>query len=111
MPYNPDIHHRRSIRLADYDYSQSRTYFVTICTKDKECLFGEIRDGAMQLNEYGLAATNVWLDITSGYPIIELDEYIIMPNHFHAIVSVVGAGLALPNTARAGAASSAPIIS
>jgi len=51
--YNPDIHHRKSIRLRKYGYSQAGAYFVTICTKDRECLFGEIRDGKMVLNDAG----------------------------------------------------------
>jgi hypothetical protein len=51
MPYNPDIHHRRSIRLKGYDYSQAGLYFVTICVQDKECLFGEIVDNEMILND------------------------------------------------------------
>ena len=48
MKYNPDIHHRRSIRLKGYDYSQAGAYFVTICTHDRECMFEEIVDGEMQ---------------------------------------------------------------
>jgi hypothetical protein len=51
--YNPDIHHRHSIRLRDYDYAQAGAYFVTICTKDRECLFGEILDGVMVMNDAG----------------------------------------------------------
>jgi hypothetical protein len=51
MKYNPDIHRRRSIRIKGYDYSQAGTYFITICTKDKECLFGEVKDGKMRINE------------------------------------------------------------
>ena len=55
MPYNPDIHHRRSIRLRGYDYSRAGAYFVTICTHNKECLFGEIVDGKMRVNDAGRA--------------------------------------------------------
>ena len=54
MKYNPDIHHRRSIRLKGYDYSKEGAYFVTIVTKDRECLFGDVVGGEMVLNEYGM---------------------------------------------------------
>lgn len=110
MQYNPEIHHRRSIRLKDYDYSQSGAYFVTVCTKDKECLLGEINNGNIKLNEAGKVAFTVWSELTNRYSSIELDEYIVMPNHFHGIVLFVGAGLALPDTHKAGAASSAPTL-
>ena len=53
MTYNPDIHHRRSIRLPDYDYSQAGYYFITICVQNRECLLGEIKNGTMQLNAAG----------------------------------------------------------
>ncbi len=53
VKYNSEIHHRRSIRLKGYDYSRSGAYFVTICTQNRECLFGEIVDGKMRLNEPG----------------------------------------------------------
>jgi putative transposase len=53
MKYNPDLHHRRSIRLGGYDYSRSGAYFITICTHDRECIFGEIVDGEMNYNESG----------------------------------------------------------
>lgn len=54
MKYNPEIHHRRSIRLEGYDYSQAGVYFVTICTRNRECMFGEIVDGKMQFNDSGV---------------------------------------------------------
>ena len=60
MKYNPDIHHRHSIRLKGYDYSQPGAYFVTICTKNRECLFGEIVECAMRLNEYGKIVIEEW---------------------------------------------------
>ena len=53
MQYNPDLHHRRSIRLRDDDYSQAGAYFFTVCTHNHECLFGEIADGVMMLNAAG----------------------------------------------------------
>ncbi|VEP18004.1 conserved hypothetical protein [Hyella patelloides LEGE 07179] len=86
MSYNPDKHHRRSIRLSGYDYSQAGYYFVTICCYQRQCFFGEIIDGAMQLNQYGeiVAETYQWL--AQRYPYLILDEWVIMPNHFHGIM-------------------------
>ncbi len=89
--YDPQKHHRRSIRLKGYDYSQVGAYFITICIKDKECLFGKIADGEMLLNEAGLMIDKWWQKIPEKFPDIELGEYRIMPNHFHAIVINVGA--------------------
>src|ERR1035437_3146160 len=60
MPFNPDIHHRHSIRLKDYDYSQAGAYFITICALQRECLFGDITDGEMRLNELGLVIMDEW---------------------------------------------------
>ena len=97
MTYNPEIHHRRSIRLKDYDYSQAGAYFVTICAWQRECLFGEIVNGEMILNDMGRIVKSVWSGMPEHFASIYLDEYAIMPNHFHGIlhinesVEVVGA--------------------
>ena len=93
MLYNPEKHRRRTIRLQDYDYSQAGAYFITVCTKNRECLFGEISDGKIVLNEFGQIVESVWLDLPKHYPNIELDAFVIMPNHIHGIVFIVGAGL------------------
>lgn len=95
MKYNPEIHHRRSIRLKDYDYSQVGAYFVTICTKDKECLFGEITHGKIKTNSAGEMIQKWWIELINKFGNIELDEFIIMPNHMHGIifVNIVGATL------------------
>lgn len=61
MKHDPDKHHRRSIRLKGYDYSQSGAYFVTICTQDRECMFGDIIDGGMRVNEHGHIAGESWI--------------------------------------------------
>lgn len=61
MKFNPNIHHRRSIRLKGYDYSQDGLYFITISVKDKECLFGNVVVGEMVLNEYGKIANDEWM--------------------------------------------------
>lgn len=84
--YNPDIHHRRSIRLKGYDYSQPGLYFITICTKNREHLFGRIENGIMLLNEFGEIANNEWLKTADIRDNVELLEYIIMPNHMHGII-------------------------
>lgn len=101
--YNPLLHHRHSIRLQGYDYSQEGLYFVTICTHNMQCLFGEIknipsvRDGTarpfvptvqMHLNPYGQIIQHCYLTLEQKYPSIQCGEYIIMPNHFHAIIAI-----------------------
>jgi putative transposase len=90
--YNPNIHHRRSIRLKGYDYSQAGLYFVTICCQDRICRFGEIKNGEMFLNEYGEIAYNEWIKLTERFTNFELDVFQIMPNHMHGIIALVGAG-------------------
>ena len=86
MQYNPDKHHRRSIRLQGYDYSQPGIYFITICTKNHECLFGEILNGEMRLNEFGKIAHQCWLEIPQHFPHVQLDEFVVMPDHIHGII-------------------------
>ena len=90
LQFDPKIHHRRSIRLQGYDYSQSGAYFVTIVTYGRECLFGEIQNGEMQLSDYGRIADENWHAIPAHFPQIELGEFVIMPNHLHGIL-IVGA--------------------
>ena len=85
--------HRQSIRLRDYDYSQNGAYFVTICCQNKACLFGEIVNGEIRLNDAGKMVEKWWWELANKFPAIELDEFIIMPNHFHGIVVIVGADL------------------
>jgi putative transposase len=86
MSYNPEIHHRRSIRLKDYDYSSGGAYFITICVKNRECLFGEIIEGKMNLSEIGEIAHNNWLNIPEHFNNVILDEFVVMPNHIHGIL-------------------------
>lgn len=88
MPYNPQIHHRRSIRLKGYDYSQAGLYFITICTQNRECLFGEFRSPEMILNDAGNIANECWLVIPNHFPNVILHEFIVMPNHIHGIVEL-----------------------
>ena len=77
---------RRSIRLKGYDYSQEGAYFVTICTRDREPLLGRIADGQMVLSEFGMVVARSWLWLAARYPFVELDEWVVMPNHVHGIV-------------------------
>ena len=88
MNYNSDIHHRRSIRLREYDYRSARAYFVTICTFQRECLFGEVVGAEMRLNGLGVTTEACWRAITNHFPNVQLDEFVIMPNHFHAILNI-----------------------
>jgi len=83
-----EIHHRRSIRLQGYDYAQAGMYFLTICAHDHTCLFGEIVDGVMVLNDAGTIVRNAWTWLAEQYDYIALDECIVMPNHFHGILEI-----------------------
>ncbi|HQB27720.1 MAG TPA: transposase [Paludibacter sp.] len=89
MTYNPNKHHRRSIRLKGYDYSQAGLYYITICTQNRACLFGKIENGKMILNDAGRMIKNEWLKLTERFKNIALHEYVVMPNHFHAILEIV----------------------
>lgn len=89
MKFNPDIHHRRSIRLRGYDYSQNGLYFITICTQNREHLFGTITNGQMAVNPMGEIAHNEWLMTASMRPTIRLHEFIVMPNHIHGIIEII----------------------
>jgi putative transposase len=84
--YNPQIHHRRSIRLKGYDYSQAGLYFITICCQDRKCRFGKIENGEMILNELGTIAYNEWIKLVERFTSFELDVFQIMPNHMHGII-------------------------
>ena len=92
MTHDPERRHRRSIRLKGYDYAQAGAYFVTVCTQDRVCLFGNVVDGKMRLNAVGQMVQAAWGDLPNHYPHVELDEFVIMPNHVHGIIFIVGAG-------------------
>ncbi len=92
MSFNPDIHHRRSIRLKGYDYAQAGLYFITICVQNRECIFGEIINGEMKFNEYGQIAYNEWMKTTEIRKNVELGEFVVMPNHMHGIVRLLDRG-------------------
>lgn len=83
--YRPDIKPHKSIRLKGYDYSRAGAYFVTICTHNKECLFGSVMDENMVLNDFGRMVDVEWLKTAEIRKNVVLDGYVIMPNHFHGI--------------------------
>ena len=81
--------YRNSIRLKAYDYSQPGAYFVTIVTHNRNPLFGEIHEGEILLNALGQSIANAWIWLAMRHPYVELDEYVVMPNHLHGIVIIV----------------------
>jgi len=89
MPYDPRRHRRRSIRLKGYDYTRPGAYFITICTHNREPLFGRVVDGEMVLNEYGEIVWACWREILDHFPHVELDAFVVMPNHVHGIIWIV----------------------
>jgi REP element-mobilizing transposase RayT len=91
MKFDPDIHHRRSIRLRDYDYSREGTYFVTVCVLGRECLLGAVEGGEMVPNAAGWVVQTTWNELPKRFPNIELDEFVVMPNHLHGIIVIEGA--------------------
>lgn len=90
MPFDPEKHHRRSIRLKGYDYTQPGAYFITIGTQNRVPLFGEVVDGEMRLNDAGRVAERCWRDIPAHFPHVKLDAFVVMPNHVHGILWIVG---------------------
>jgi len=86
MTYDPNRHHRRSIRLRDYDYTQAGAYFVTIVCQDRACLFGDVVDGVMHLNDAGRMVQAVWNEIPLYYPGVDVEASSILPNHMHGVI-------------------------
>jgi REP element-mobilizing transposase RayT len=90
MTYDPEIHHRRSIRLRGYDYSLPGAYYVTVCAFEKKCIFGSIVEQQMRENECGAIVREQWFESARKRREIELDAFVIMPNHLHGILWIVG---------------------
>ena len=86
----PNFHHRKSIRLKGYDYSKAGLYYITICTQDRSCLFGDVLDGEMFLNQAGKMIEKWYFKLESKYSDIKCHEMVIMPNHLHCIIENVG---------------------
>lgn len=86
--YDPSQHHRRSIRLKDYDYSQPGAYFVTISTQDRQPVLGTVLSGTMELSAPGKIAADFWSVVPGHFTNIESDTFVVMPNHLHVILIV-----------------------
>jgi putative transposase len=91
MDYDPRSHHRRSVRIAAFDYAGSGYYAVTVCTQDKACLFGEVVDWKMLLNDAGRMVQDWFEKLPTKFPNVKLDLFVVMPNHIHFILGLVGA--------------------
>ena len=116
----PEIPRRKQLRIKGHDYSGYGPYFVTICTKEKNCVFGEVDGSEMKLNPMGKMVEKWWNELTNKFPDIELDQFVVMPNHFHGIIAInahnvgadVGADLCVrphTNTNMEGARIGAPL--
>jgi putative transposase len=88
MKYDPSIHHRRSIRLQGYDYTQPGVYFFTICTQDRQCLFGRVVNGSVELSGDGVVAQECWEELPAHCHHVTLDTFVVMPNHVHGILVI-----------------------
>ena len=88
MTYDPPLPRRQSIRLPGYDYSQAGFYFVTICTQRRECVLGQVVNDQMNLNLYGRLVAEAWNWLAERYIYVDLDEWILMPNHLHGIIVI-----------------------
>jgi putative transposase len=82
--------HHRNIRLPKYDYSREGSYFITICAQDRLFVFGDIAEKQIKLNKWGLIVEQCWHDLVKHYTGIELDAFVIMPNHVHGIIVITG---------------------
>jgi len=92
MTYDPNRHHRRSIRLKGYDYSRPGAYFITIVAQDRACLFGKVVDGVMHLSEVGQIVAESWQWLAAQYDYVTLDAWVVMPNHIHGIIVITDQG-------------------
>jgi REP element-mobilizing transposase RayT len=90
MKFDPTRHYRHSIRLQGYDYSQAGAYFVTIVTHNRACPFGDITSVEMRLNAAGEMIEKWWLELERKFPSVTLGAHVVMPNHFHGIICLVG---------------------
>lgn len=106
MPFDPDKHHRRSVRLKNYDYGQPGAYYVTICTSRRLCLFGSIENAGMRLNPLGEIVQEEWLRSAEMRRRMTLDAFVIMPNHLHGIIVMGDVG----DDARTGGGTDTPTI-
>ena len=92
MRYDPEKHHRRSIRLPDYDYRRPGAYFVTVCAHAGQCLFGVVTAEQVKLSDYGRIVTEEWHRTEALRDNVRLDAFVVMPNHVHGIIALVPPG-------------------
>jgi REP element-mobilizing transposase RayT len=102
MHFDPESPERKSIRLGGYDYSLAGAYFVTICTHARRCILGSVVAKSLELTSAGEIVRAVWNSLPQRFPRVVLDEFVIMPNHVHAVLGFVGEGLAPPAVSSAG---------
>ena len=88
MSFDPDRHHRRSVRLHGWDYASAGLYHITICVGRKACVFGDVVGETVELTDSGILARDCWLAIPKHHPRVVLDAFVIMPNHIHGIVGL-----------------------
>jgi putative transposase len=102
---NSGENRRRSIRLVDYDYCLPGAYFVTICIRDRKSILGGVKNDKVHLSTIGEITHRCWNEIPSHFPYVELDEFIVVPNHLHGILILAdhcrGVQLNAPNRATA----------
>jgi REP element-mobilizing transposase RayT len=110
MPYDPNRHHRRSIRLKGYDYSQAGAYFITLCTQDRACLFGRVVNGEMRLNDAGRMVLAEWHRLPERFPHLVLDAFVVMPNHVHGILVITDPASTVGATTRVAPTRVAPTV-
>ncbi len=90
--YDPNKHHRRSLRLRGWDYTWPGAYFVTIVAHHREMLFGEVADGKVVLSEWGQIVAACWAEIPAHFDHVVLDAWVVMPNHLHGILFLTRTG-------------------
>ena len=86
MPFDPNRHHRRSIRLKGYDYTQAGAYFITICAYGREPLFGDVVGEAVVLSAYGRIVEQCWRSLARPASRLAVDTFVVMPDHLHGIL-------------------------
>ena len=92
MPYDPDVHHRRSIRLPAYDYTRAGAYFVTLCIQNRACVLGTVRDAVVDPTQAGRMVVDQCIALPGRFPTLTLDAFVLMPNHWHGILVLAGSG-------------------
>ena len=96
MEHEAEVYGRRSIRLKGYDYTQVGAYFVTVAVRGRLALFGEVVDGVMRLSGAGEMARELWEGVPQRFPFVEMDAFVVMPDHVHGIVVIRGDGPRAP---------------